>query len=304
MPTSTMRYPFATSDYQRGAIEVAGNVYWLDNTQAQRGDSVSQGRVPGTPFSTLDYAVSRMRANKGDVLYVAPGHAETTTLIGIDVAGIKIVGLGYGRTRPTFTSTAVATDLLAVSAANVEIENIRLVGAASACTSLMALTGVDFVGRRMAFEQAATPLTGVLIGAAHRFRLKDCVWSGSANGPDRCISITTKCHDWSIIRPRAMFGQFGLDNEFIKSVAACLGYSIEDPLLIGLDTLVVNLASSSASPPDGLWVGGSGMYSAALTSIEDGVAAATSLGLAFARPFYVTDVTGKSGGKIPLATAQ
>lgn len=294
-------YPFDVS-WQRANVVYGNNVYFLGNIA---GTSYADDPSAGTrtnPFSTLDYAFSRCTASRGDVIVVLPGHAETTLNIGADVAGVRVLGLGYGRNRPTFTSSGTAADLLAVSAANIEMENVRLVGAAASCTALMNLTGVDFVGRKLSFEQAATPLVGVTIGAAHRFVLEDCTWLGTANGPDTAISLTTKCHDWRVVRPRFLFGQNGLDNELIKSVAACTGYLIEDLMAVGLDTLVINFASSSAGAPDGLITSGTVMYSAAVTSIEDGVAAATSKGAAFGR-LWAVDATGKSAGLIPLTTA-
>lgn len=296
-------YPFDEASDQRSDIARVGNTAWVSNVSGQNGANSVYHGSRDHPFASLDYAFSQMTANNGDTIIIMPNHAETTTLIGADVAGVKVKGTGYGRSRPTFTATTAASDLLSVSAANIEMENIRLVGAASGVTALMDLVGTDFIGTKISFEHGATPLAAVTVGAAHRFQLIDCTWLGTANGPDYCVSIETKCHDWQIIRPRALYGQAGLDLAFLRSVAACLGYVIEDPILIGMDTLIVSLASSSAGAPDGLWVGGSAMYSAAVASVEDGVAAATSLGLAFARPLYVTDATGKTGGRIPLTSA-
>lgn len=77
-------------------------------------------------FQTLDAAVSAATADRGDVIYVMPGHAETLTGAGaitLDVAGVKIVGLGHGTKRPTFLLDGAATVDIAVSADNVTIEN-------------------------------------------------------------------------------------------------------------------------------------------------------------------------------------
>lgn len=83
------------------------------------------------PFATLDYAVGRCRANKQDMIFVMPGHTESipdaTTLL-LDVAGITIVGLGQGASRPTFTFTTANTAKIPVSAANIEISNCVFVG--------------------------------------------------------------------------------------------------------------------------------------------------------------------------------
>mgnify|MGYP006139353905 CR=1 FL=1 len=52
--------------------------------------------------------------NKGDVIVVMPGHAETVSGaagINCDVAGVSIVGLGRGAARPTITMSAATTRL-------------------------------------------------------------------------------------------------------------------------------------------------------------------------------------------------
>lgn len=280
-----------------------GNVFFVGSAVSGATDGAGYGQNPDAPFATLDYAIGLCTASQGDVIYVLPGHAETTTAIAADVAGIAIIGLGWGRNRPTFTANTTAGSLLAVTAANILIRNIRLLGAASGNLALLDLGAADFRGERLSFEHGAAPLVAVTISAAsHRFVLEDCTWLGTANGPDTAVDITAKSHDWRISRARFMYGQFGLDNELIKSAKANLGYVVEDWVAVGLDTLVLNLTSSSSGAPDGLISDGRVMYSAAVASIEDGVAAATSKGAAFSR-VYATDATGKAAALIPLATA-
>jgi hypothetical protein len=81
-----------------------------------------------------------------------------------------------------------------------------------------------------------------------------------------------------------------------------VGYLVKDCIVIGMDTLLLNFASSSSGPPDGLWSGIKVMASAALTSIEDCVAAATSKGAAFDN-VRVVDVPAATTGFVPLTTA-
>lgn len=266
-------------------------------------DAAGYGQNPDAPFATVDYAIGQCTAAKGDVIYVLPGHAETTTAIALDVAGVKIVGLGFGANRPTLTATTGATDLLNVTAADCAIQGLRLVGAASGNTALLDLSAAatDFVAEGCEFVQAATPLDGITISGT-RFRFSDCAFRGSANGPDRVFSIEgADVDNWVIERCRFHYPS-GLDNELIKCVKISEGYLIRDVQVIGVDTLLVNFSSSSAGAPDGLFATGMVMASAALTSIEDMVAAATSKGMAFGR-VYATDVTGKASGLIPLTTA-
>ena len=280
-----------------------GDIYFVDSGHAAATDSAGSGKSPDTPLATLDYAFGLCTASQGDVIYVMPGHAETTTAMAWDVAGVKVVGLGFGRNRPTFTATTAATDLINVTAANGILENVRLVGAASGNTALLdgSSAATDFVARNVSFEQAATPLSGVTWSGT-RFTFEDCDFSGSANGPDVSIELEAHLTGWRVSRCRFLYPS-GLDVAIIRSANdAQEGYLIEDVQVVGIDTLLVSFASSTAGPPDGLFASGTVMCSAAVTSIEDIVAGATSLGMAFGR-VYATDATAKASALIPLTTA-
>lgn len=114
-----------------------GQVFWVNNSSvlAKGGVGGSDGN-DGTyrrPFSTLDYAVGKCTASRGDIIFVMPGHAETIATAGalaLDVAGIAVIGLGTGTLRPTFTwSAATATATLAAS--NISLYNLIFVGNAA-----------------------------------------------------------------------------------------------------------------------------------------------------------------------------
>ncbi len=104
-----------------------GDIWFVDSGCAQGADSVGAGQSPDAAFLTLDYAIGRCTANNGDVIYVMPGHAETFTAANgfdVDVAGVKIIGLGWGDSRPTFTF-GHANASVTVGAAGVWLENLR-----------------------------------------------------------------------------------------------------------------------------------------------------------------------------------
>ena len=112
-----------------------GQVYWVSNaTPTLPGQVGGSDGNPGTfnaPFSTLEYAISRCTADRGDIIFIKPGHAETissATALSFDVAGVAIVGLGTGTKRPTFTLGTAASTTIAVSADNVSILNCRFIG--------------------------------------------------------------------------------------------------------------------------------------------------------------------------------
>ena len=88
-------------------------------------------------FSSLEAALNSgdVVADRGDIILLAPGHAETISSAGaidIDIAGVSIIGLGQGSLRPTFTFSGVVGADIDIDAANVSIENC-----------IFDLTGVD-----------------------------------------------------------------------------------------------------------------------------------------------------------------
>jgi hypothetical protein len=112
-----------------------GEVFWVNNSSV-----LAKGGVGGSngndgsykkPFSTIDYAIGRCTAGRGDIIMVMPGHAETITAAGgitIDVNGICIMGLGTGNLAPTLTYTTANTASVSWTADQCTMKNIRFVG--------------------------------------------------------------------------------------------------------------------------------------------------------------------------------
>lgn len=108
-----------------GGFMTTGNVFFVDSgsTAASTGQV---GTSPDKPRSTIDSAINLCTANNGDVIFVMPGHAESMTTdgqIALDVAGVTVMGLGQGMTRPTLTYDAAAGSVI-ISASNCRWSNI------------------------------------------------------------------------------------------------------------------------------------------------------------------------------------
>lgn len=108
-----------------------GKVFWVNNTSVvPDGCQTGSDGNPGTyqkPFSTIDYAVGRCTANRGDIIMVMPGYTETITAadsILLDVAGVALVGLGNG-TKQCEVEYNHANATVGVSADNVSIVNMK-----------------------------------------------------------------------------------------------------------------------------------------------------------------------------------
>lgn len=133
MPMSNFNSGFAAGVTIRGVPIMqthSGKVFWVGNSTAmlanQHAGSNGNSGEFNSPYSTLDYAIGQCVANRGDIIFVKPGHAETlstATALALDVAGVAIVGLGTGSNRPTFTLDTATTTTIAVSAANISVQN-------------------------------------------------------------------------------------------------------------------------------------------------------------------------------------
>lgn len=116
--------------------------FWVDSNAGRNSGAGTLER----PFATIDYAIGRCRANKGDIIMVKAGHVEAITAaagIACDVAGISIIGHGNGSDRPTINFTTAITATMTISAANVLLQNLLFVGVFDALTSPIVVSAAD-----------------------------------------------------------------------------------------------------------------------------------------------------------------
>ena len=120
-----------------------GNVYWVNSVT---GSDQPAGR--GTrlrPFATWVYAVSRAIA--GDLILIAPGHAESISAIAglvFSVAGITTYFLGEGNNRGAITFDTVVGADMDTDAANITIINPRFVAGIDALTGPIDVNAARF----------------------------------------------------------------------------------------------------------------------------------------------------------------
>jgi hypothetical protein len=112
-----------------------GQTFWVSNSTAiQRGQRGGSDQNKGTfdsPFGTLNYAITQCVANRNDIIFIKPGHTESiasATALNFNIAGVQIIGLGVGSSRPTFTFTTANTATIPVSANNMSVSNVLFIG--------------------------------------------------------------------------------------------------------------------------------------------------------------------------------
>lgn len=110
-----------------------GEVFYVDSNVTTAG----VGTTAASAVATLNEGVDLCTANRGDVVYVMQGHAETlsgsTDAIDLDIAGITVIGLGNGDDAPEFLFDT-NTDEFVIGAANITIFNLRFRAGVTAIT--------------------------------------------------------------------------------------------------------------------------------------------------------------------------
>lgn len=101
-----------------------GNTYYVSSAIAG-----SDGTSPATAVATIALATAKCTANQGDTVVVLPNHAESITAATAlsSKAGIRIIGLGKGVSRPTVTFTTINSATYSLAVAGVYVENILFV---------------------------------------------------------------------------------------------------------------------------------------------------------------------------------
>ena len=304
MPISNFPNGFANGVNIRGIPLLSaypGNVFWVHSGTGSDGNRGTFDR----PFATIDGAISSsaVTASRGDIIMVKAGHAETTTsAITMDVAGVAIIGLGVGRSRPAITGTfGSAGDTVTVTAANCAMSNIRLVASGASQNAQVNIAAADFTMSNCVIEQGSSNLIGVTVASGgHRFCFSNCMWLGTANGPDVAIDFESSASDDYVIEDCLFnFGQNGCDLGVIRANADTVeGGLIRRCAMIGVDTVAIDFNSSAGATGDGLVSDCRFVASAALTSIEDIIDVG---GYNFAE-CYAVDAVSASAARVPLST--
>lgn len=219
------------ADEPQALSEGVPRVFFVDSGSA-RAASTNNGLEPLNPFATLAQAIGAALADRGDVIVLAAGHAESPTgAIAVNKSGITIVGIGNGRNRPSFTP-AGAVDILNVTSANVKIHNLNFVAPTAAATAYINVDAADVEVSDCEFECDADTTDVITITAnGDRAFVHDCLWRITANGPTSGVVIEAAGTDGVRLKNLRSHGGSvanAWDNGFIYSTSAHTGCMVED----------------------------------------------------------------------------
>lgn len=143
-----------------GIDDAPGDVFFVDSAASGASNAATHGTTPDTPFATLAYAFSSDRVTSGDVVYVMPGHAETVDAAGditMDIAGVTVIGLGKGSSRPTFTYATDTAATWLITAANVTVKNVLItVTGTIDVANAITVTGADCLLEDVEWRDSST----------------------------------------------------------------------------------------------------------------------------------------------------
>lgn len=156
-----------------------GNVYYVNSVTGS--NTANTGTSPDQPFATIDRAFSSVTANQGDVIFVMPKHAETITGtagsgLTIDVADVRVIGLGTGNARPIITLATPTTTTITMSAANCSLENVILKGTVAELASMVTVSAAGCVLDNVDVQGGATSIITFLTttASADQLTISNC----------------------------------------------------------------------------------------------------------------------------------
>lgn len=200
-----------------------GRVIYVGNsTTPQLGGVVGNNYRRGTqtqPLATIAAAVAQCVAGRGDVIAVLPGHAETvssSSALSLSVAGISVIGLGVGSSRPTITLDTATSSTINVTAANVTVDNLLIVanfanvaaaislGAAKDCT----LSNLEFRDTSSILNFVNPIVTSTTSNANDGLVVRSCRYTQSGSSDSAMIS-NAGTHDRVRIEDNVVFASTG-----------------------------------------------------------------------------------------------
>jgi len=205
-----------------GLPVTTGNVYYVDSNTGS--DSAGAGGQKNNPYATLDYAVGRCTANNGDIIFLMEGHAETIIAdsgVDIDVAGLTIIGLGYGAAKATFTFTTAVTADFKLAAASTVVKNVRFVGGIDATTGVIEVSAADCALIGTEYLDSTGQATDVIVttAAADRLLIDGHRHIGAAGDGGDTAVVVVGCDDVTI-RNCEFYGNFDLGAIECRTTAA------------------------------------------------------------------------------------
>ena len=200
-----------------------GEVFWVNNSsvlsygQDVTGSNGNDGSFR-KPFSSITYALTQCKANRGDIIALGVGHNDSLAAGGagaltFNVAGVAIVGTGVGSLKSAITSTG-ATDTIVVSAANISFSNISFEAGVADVAIGVDISAVDGIS----FDNCLFT-EGAAAGTYNYVIFIDIATLASNFSMNRCYLFGRDANNNALINMLIMDGLYLTDCAFFSAVA-------------------------------------------------------------------------------------
>lgn len=225
----------------------SGDLIWVDSN----GGGGNKGTFDA-PCTTISAAHSLVTSNKGDIIMVKAGHAETlTSTTDFSKSGFAIVGYGFGDIRPTFTNgntTATTDDLWDFAGDDIYLHNLyfkEASGLTGAGAVWINCSGDNFVVDNCYVELGGEALTflthdgdGGVETPKKNLQVRNCWVIGVAAGPDVVVRVETS-HTNAVLADCFMdfSASTGLDTGcivFVSGTTGSGGHLVANNYVLGL----------------------------------------------------------------------
>lgn len=175
-------------------LVTTGDIYYVCSVG---GSADHSGTSPNYPLATIDAAINKCTANKGDVIYVMASHVETISAVAAitcDIEGISIIGLGNGDNRGTITLDTATTTDVSITADNVTIKNLLFVCGLDAVTDIIDIdtavyTTIDNCYFQMS-DASYQAVTAIDINGGCTFtKISNCEFKATTAGANEAIHV-------------------------------------------------------------------------------------------------------------------
>ena len=286
---------------QGAGILTFGNVFFVNSVTGS--DTANTGTGPGDPLATIQAGVNKCTANNGDVVFVMPKHAETITgasALNINVAGVRVIGLGLAGVQPVITLATPTTTTIALSATGVSLENVTLKATVAELASMVVVSAAGCMLDQVDVAGGATSIVSFLTttAAGDQLTISNCQHMTTAAVTANGWWITlTGADDCQIINN---FFNITTSNNAGSGVIG--GATTASLRAIVKNNEIYNLGTSCL--PIAMYSGSTGLISYNnVGGSKTAAAGMVSPASCYAIQNFVTNVTSTSGKLDPVATA-
>lgn len=234
-----------------------GQILWV-NSGAQNASDGNKG-TEDFPLNSLfgtDGAMSKVKDNQGDIVFLAPTHVETViAATEIKKSGVTIIGLGSGddRAKITFTTDVAAGVVLGSDAASTVIHNVRFLCNIDNQTSMLKIGATDCIISSCKFaEETKTAVNCVNfyaagVNSADNCKIIDCkFYEPTAGNGDWAVEFAEVTDGVEIAR-NFIYGDFDVATLHVNSAKVSTNLNIHDNIIHNLQTAKYSVQVESAS---------------------------------------------------------